>query len=122
MIAPEKTTDILRKAISGDIKIQATAWTYCNHVLIAGDTTEGEPFWFVFFIDCDELDYVDRVVVGNDEADFDDLWDLKADPLGQLEPLEVTALADAIRAGQVDDSEVLWARWRSQIGTSFALA
>lgn len=73
-ISIKEAADVLRKAITGELELVSVAgkgkWQegYCGNF----EFTIGE--WkFVFFNDCDELDYVDKVTAPDGRtSEFDD--------------------------------------------------
>lgn len=77
MISTEQVLGILRQVANKEIAIEASEMTDCGHVVI---TARDRSFWISFFIDCDELDYVDECIVADNWGRFDN-WD---DPLDWL--------------------------------------
>jgi hypothetical protein len=108
----DRAVDIMRGVIRGDIEIQATVWPYVNSVVIKG-LDRGCEFWMSFFVDADELDYVEALVAGDIVADFDALWDhdTGTDPIDLLESAEVDGLASVIQRSEATDPMCLWNSW-----------
>jgi hypothetical protein len=99
-ISMKEAADILRKAISGELPLVSVAgkgkWQegYCgNFEFTIGDWT------FIFFNDCDELDYVDKVTAPDGRiAEFDD-WctdELIGCPFNDLTDAEMAKLEDMV--------------------------
>jgi hypothetical protein len=113
----DRSVEIMRGVIRGDIEIQATVWPFVNSVVIKGLDRGGE-FWMSFFVDADELDYVEALVAGDPVtgglvADFDALWDDETgtDPIDLLETAEVDGLSFIIQRSEAIDPKALWDAW-----------
>jgi hypothetical protein len=94
MITRERVTEILRKVGTKEIEVESAGLPYCGQTVIA---TPDRSIWICFFIDCDELDYVDEIEVDGAIADFDDLWDEESftGPIDLLSDEEKQLLIDA---------------------------
>jgi hypothetical protein len=108
----DKAIEILRGVLRGEIKIQASEWPWVNMVATKGEKG-GDEFWMSFFIDANELDYIDSFVTGDSAFGFDDLWDNETgtDPIDMLESSEVDELAAVIRRSEAEDPKALWNEW-----------
>ncbi|MBL1176676.1 DUF7693 family protein [Pantanalinema sp. GBBB05] len=86
---------ILRAIANGTILVWSTEpIPYCGNA----EYVTAVSIQLVFFIDCDELDYLDFITIGDRTADFDDLWDQASfsDPIDQLTPDEQQQLEDLL--------------------------
>lgn len=71
-ITREQAAQVLQDIVDDKIRVKSSGWVYCNHVVLA---SLDRQIYCCFFINCDRLRYLDSIYIGEDYADFDQLWD-----------------------------------------------
>lgn len=99
MIPKQEIADILkqiaRREIIPEEKIE---WTYCGHIGI-----KAKGFEIVIFIDCDEIDYIDRAIdKDGNETEFEE-WhdDDEKDPIDLLTEQEISILEEIFKGEEL---------------------